>query len=576
MFEPAASREIGIHQSYQGQIDFEKIKQLIGKEQSRKLSRFFKSHRQRIYQLLLEHLREEPLSLYRTFLLNDPEGRRRVEVYLDSFEMALDGHLDTFLEDQKAIGYIRAMEGFHLNDVYGYTVAFKQTLWKAILEFNDRPEGKTAPLQNSDIFILHKLLDCSYYLLSLSFIQTRDEIIARHRGQLQALQRYAAEVVSIFEEEKIWAHATQGVYDIYGMFGTFLVLDDSDPTVDPWESSRLIGLQIPHDDLKNTIGALRRAPRLLAITGKNVQLSLSEVDDADLLRLICAPIQDRNSRLTGILFVHNQGSLFRFSRFDRNLLSQFAFYTGAVSANSRMVSEIAEKQFDLRILTGRLISVQEEERKRISADIHDVVTQALTGIGYKALFCMEIIDTDREKLKNELDQLTVNINEALHQSRQIISNLRPHILDDIGLVAAIRNLVNDFDQKFGMSINFSHPEQLEVNPDKGIALFRILQEALNNIRCHASATAVKIVLAIEESDQLSLIIRDNGCGFDSRRRRRFLRDSGLGLLTMRERAEDIGGTFRVFSRPGQGCKITVLVPMEGPYYGKSLSSHCRR
>jgi two-component system sensor histidine kinase DegS len=215
----------------------------------------------------------------------------------------------------------------------------------------------------------------------------------------------------------------------------------------------------------------------------------------------------------------------------------------------------------LRGLTARLISVQEEERKKIAADIHDVLTQALTGIGYKALYCMEIAEKDIDRLHRELELLTETINEALRQSRQIINNLRPHILDDIGVIAAFRKLIKDFEEKFGIDARFRHPETLRIDPDKGIALFRILQEALHNARRHAAADAVDVDLRIEQREQLVMTVADNGRGFDPHQRNRNRRRPGLGLLTMRERAEDLGGTFTMDARPGAGCRIVVRVPL---------------
>jgi two-component system sensor histidine kinase DegS len=233
-----------------------------------------------------------------------------------------------------------------------------------------------------------------------------------------------------------------------------------------------------------------------------------------------------------------------------------------------MVSEIAEKKEDLRNLTTRLISVQEEERKKIAADIHDVLTQALTGIGYKALYCMEIVGQDVERLYKELELLTETINDALRQSRQIISNLRPHILDDIGIIAAFRKLIGDFGKKFGIETQFLHPDQLQIDPDKGIALFRILQEALHNARRHAMASKIDLSLSLEKKGYLIMSVKDNGHGFDPRKKNRQGHSPGLGLLTMRERTEDLGGEFKVDSCLGKGCRVIVKIPFREQKNGR--------
>ncbi len=529
---------------------------------------FFKCHREQIYAYLLAFIRSEPKTIYREFILENTEGQGRVHVYLDSFEEALSGNVEIFLEDQKRIGYIRAMQGYHLNDVYGFTVAFKDALWQASREYNDAKQSPDSRLSNDDIFTFNKLLDGSYYYLTLSFLETRDEIIRRHREQLQALQRFATEAVSVFEEEKIWAQTTQGVFDVFGLNGTFLLPGGESFKGEGFEAVRMIGLQVAQRDLTKILEGIYRSLKPMALDKRNTLHRLSSSMDTDQFRFVASPIMDRKSRLTGVLCVHDQGRPFRFSKFDRNLLYQFSYFTGAVSANCRMVSEIAEKKEDLRNLTTRLISVQEEERKKIAADIHDVLTQALTGIGYKALYCMEIAGQDLDRLNRELELLTETVNDALHQSRQIISNLRPHILDDIGVIAAFRKLMGDFGRKFAIETRFRHPDSLQIDPDKGIALFRILQEALHNARRHAAATEVALSLSLAKDDCLIMTVKDNGQGFDPQKRNRQRYRPGLGLLTMRERAEDLGGEFRVDSSPGKGCRVIVKVPLKEALDGR--------
>ena len=529
---------------------------------------FFRCHKEQIHAYLIEFIESEPPTLYREFILKNAEGQGRVRVYLDSFEAALSGNVETFLEDQKNIGYVRAMEGYHLNDVYGFTVAFKDALWRTSREYNDAKQNPADLLNNDDIFTFNKLLDGSYYLLSLSFLETRDEIILRHRGQLQALQRFAAGVVSVFDEENIWAQTTQGVFDVFGLNGTFLLPDGDRFKGTGLDAARMIGLQVTSRDLEKILEGIFESRKPMGLDSNNQLHHLSGSMDTDQFRFVASPLMDRKSQLTGVLCVHDQGRTFRFSKFDRNLLYQFSYFTGAVSANCRMVSEIAEKKEDLRNLTTRLISVQEEERKKIAADIHDVLTQALTGIGYKALYCMEIVGQDVDRLYQELELLTETINDALRQSRQIISNLRPHILDDIGVIAAFRKLIGDFGKKFGLDVQFSHPDDLQIDPDKGIALFRILQEALHNARRHAMASTIALSLSLEKKGCLLMSVKDNGRGFDPRKKIRQRQRPGLGLLTMRERTEDLGGTFKVDSSPGKGCRILVKIPLRGQADGR--------
>jgi len=535
---------------------------LLSRGDSEKRLDFYKCHKEQIHAYLLEFIQAEPPTLYQEFILKNTEGQERVQIYLDSFEAALSGNVQTFLDDQKKIGYVRAIEGYHLNDVYRFTVAAKDALWKASREYNNAKQDPVDQLSNDDIFTFNKLLDDAYYLLSLSFLETRDEIIVRHREQLQALQRFAAGIVSIFDEEDIWAKTIQGVFDVFGLNGTFILDSQKSPLGKVLAAERMIGIQLSSSDLEKISESIYHSLTPMGLDGDKGLIPLTDSIDTDQFRLVASPVMDRRSKFIGILCVHDQGRRFRFSKFDRSLLYQFSYFAGAVSANCRMVSEIAEKREDLRNLTTRLISVQEEERKKIAADIHDVLTQALTGIGYKALYCMEIMERDHKKLYRELEILTDTINDALRQSRQIINNLRPHILDDIGIIAAFRKLIGDFENKFDINVRFSHPDSLQLGPDQRIALFRILQEALHNTRRHAKATNVELSLRISNDGYLKMTVEDNGQGFNPRKKNRYPLRAGLGLLTMRERTEDMGGEFIVDSQEQKGCRIIVQIPLK--------------
>lgn len=540
-------------------INRETIQKILQECESHKIALFLKSHKKHIHKTLLKFLGQEPYTQFNTYILKDPQGMRRIRLYIDYFEGAFIGDLDSFLEDQKSIGYIRAMEGYELHDVYGYIMAFKESISINIQHYNASIFGTENRLDINDVFVLHKLLDYSYYFLTFSFIRTRDEIINRHRDQLQAIQRYAAKVVSIFEDDWVWDHAAQSISEIYGLYGTAVVFQETEEAVSDWNNTQTYGKEVVRKVLISAVKTMIKAPVFIAFDKNNNQKNLIDLDTNELFTLVCAPILNQKSELIGILFVHNNHQIFKFSQFDRDLLSQFASFTGAVIANSRMVSEIEENQSDLHKLTTRLISIQEAERKKIAADIHDVLSQALTGIGYKALFCREIIDKDTDKLKLELDTLTEYINDTLGQSRQLIRDLRPHVLDDIGVIAAFRKFINDTSDTFNREIRFSHSEIIDLDPDRGIILFRILQEALHNIQKHAQATRVDVSLE-QTNSWIHLSIKDNGRGFDSGRKRKPSRGLGLGFLTMRERAEELGGTFAVSSRPTGGCEISVTIP----------------
>jgi two-component system sensor histidine kinase DegS len=166
---------------------------------------------------------------------------------------------------------------------------------------------------------------------------------------------------------------------------------------------------------------------------------------------------------------------------------------------------------------------------------------------------------DLHRLDKELDELIILINTGLQESRQIISNLRPYMLDDIGIIAALKKLLNTFKTSTGVELIFSSPEKIKLDSDKGIALFRILQESLSNIKKHSSATRVRVSLDVNVKSGLCLQVHDNGKGFRPGQKRKKL--SGMGLLIMRERVEALNGNFAVHSRPAEGCTISATIPL---------------
>jgi signal transduction histidine kinase len=166
-------------------------------------------------------------------------------------------------------------------------------------------------------------------------------------------------------------------------------------------------------------------------------------------------------------------------------------------------------------------------------------------------------------LDSELTYLINGINEALRKSRQIISNLRPNILDDIGIIIAMKKALKDFQDTENIETTFLYSEGIDVSTRIGIAFFRILQEAIHNTRKYAQATKVDVSMILEDNANLSLAIQDNGLGFDAHENMRCARNSGMGLLIMRERAEDLGGEFEVDSKIGKGCRIVARAPLEG-------------
>ncbi len=214
-------------------------------------------------------------------------------------------------------------------------------------------------------------------------------------------------------------------------------------------------------------------------------------------------------------------------------------------------------------LIERVMSAQEEERRRIARELHDETGQSLTSL----LVGLRLIG-DTRTLKNAKTQ----VNQLRHITVQILDNLRrlarglhPSILDDLGLVAALTRYATDYAQSHGITVNIQ-PEGLgssRLPSPVETALYRIVQEALTNIARHAAAKTIRIALT-RRPVGVHMIVEDDGCGFDVETTLRTSNTSGhLGLYGMRERAKLLGGSVTLRSMRGKGTTVSVRIPLEG-------------
>lgn len=228
----------------------------------------------------------------------------------------------------------------------------------------------------------------------------------------------------------------------------------------------------------------------------------------------------------------------------------------------RMKAEhaLAVSREELRSLADRLLSVQDEERRRISRELHDDINQRL------AMLAVEIDTLGRESAITS-PQTTSKALRAVYDRLNALSDdvhylaysFHPSILDDLGLLVALRRLVEDAANRHHFTGCFCHHNVPDRIPQRVAgSLYRIAQESLGNASRHAQATEVHVDLA-EKAGGLALSIRDNGCGFHPSRTGHHRK--GLGLISMTERAKLMGGTFRLESRPGHGTSVSVWVPL---------------
>jgi signal transduction histidine kinase len=228
-------------------------------------------------------------------------------------------------------------------------------------------------------------------------------------------------------------------------------------------------------------------------------------------------------------------------------------------AFSEMSKELKHKEEMRKQLLAKIIGAQEDERKRISRELHDETGQTLTSlmVGLKSVEN----STNTNHVTTNIAQLRALAAQTLDDVHHLSSELRPSVLDDLGLAAALKKYVQEYSVKMGVNVD-SHISGLPVErllPEVEIAIYRIVQEALTNIAKYATASSVSVILRFRDSKVIA-IIEDNGRGFDVNGVMASKGEKQLGLYGMYERASLIGGKLTIESEIGVGTTIYLEVP----------------
>lgn len=228
-------------------------------------------------------------------------------------------------------------------------------------------------------------------------------------------------------------------------------------------------------------------------------------------------------------------------------------------AFNHMADLMVEKQAKLTEMSSRVIAAQEDERRRLSRELHDDAGQNLTTIllGLKRLETLGSLDEVREKLPGLRDQMA----SALEGMRSLAWRLRPSVLDDLGLAAAVRSAVAEFEAVSPTRVRMDVAAlEARIPGDTEIVLYRVFQEALTNVARHSGAKTARIV-ARRDEHVLRLSVEDDGAGFDPSTTSQG--EHGIGLFGMAERLALIGGVLTIESRPGHGAMIVAEIPLNG-------------
>ncbi|MBI2329153.1 MAG: GAF domain-containing sensor histidine kinase [Chloroflexi bacterium] len=281
------------------------------------------------------------------------------------------------------------------------------------------------------------------------------------------------------------------------------------------------------------------------------------------LDLLC-PIKSRG-KLIGILALGRKRSGTIYTQEDRGLLMSLASQAGIIMENARMFDSLKRQQHQVEQLLTRAVVAQEEERERISADLHDSVAQWLIAASYRVQTCSQLLTTGGNAVAlDELTDMENTLTKSVRELRRVVIGLRPPALDELGLSHALRQSLDDL-KTGGLICKFREVGMpLRLSSSVEIAAYRIVQEGLNNIHKHANATRVNLRLQFQE-DKVVITIRDNGDGFDlSQTLDRAISGGHVGLLGMKQRAEILGGDLKIKTSEGAGTNITLSIPIPSP------------
>jgi two-component system sensor histidine kinase DegS len=212
----------------------------------------------------------------------------------------------------------------------------------------------------------------------------------------------------------------------------------------------------------------------------------------------------------------------------------------------------------------KIINAQESERQRLANQLHDGPAQSLTNLILQAEICERLLGSDPTRAKSELTELKQAVTNTFQKVREFIFDLRPMMLDDLGLNPTLKKSIEDFEQKSGLACNLTITgKDQRLPPHVEVTIFRVVQELLKNIRNHAQATHIQIALNVTD-DQAIVAVEDDGSGFDVNEALAAANQrKTIGLTTIKDQLDMLDGDFKLESDLGRGTRVEFSIPAQG-------------
>lgn len=243
----------------------------------------------------------------------------------------------------------------------------------------------------------------------------------------------------------------------------------------------------------------------------------------------------------------------------RHLLAANARLRRQIAKQKKTEEELVKSRERLRELSAHLESAREEERTIISREIHDELGQTLSTFKFALSWVHTHLLEEQEEIRARIEAMLANVDLAIKQMRGLSAELRPSILDDFGISAAIEWFMGKFQYHTGIRCTFrADPEETDLSKEQRIAIFRICQQALTNVGEHAQATTVEVLLR-EKNGNFTLTVQDNGIGITEEQ---ISAPRSVGILGMSERAISLNGKLKIKGVKDRGTTLTVSIPLD--------------
>ena len=353
-------------------------------------------HMDQIIEGMKSRMAQRLVSNYKELLLGTEEGRRRMPLLVNLIINATGGDEKPFFEDQERVGYDRAVQGVRLDDMCEVFRAFREVCYGVLRDGVPDNQSHARELMDQ-LYRLGNVLFEGYVIVAGSYMRSREEQINEKVTILQKLHDFAQQIIVTFEPETIVSLVEREIFSFFGVQAFMTIFShrritgafaSSEEEMDP-ELAKLI--------------AKSWTETSIFFVNENGDIS-AEVDDFGLKRIVSVPIRAHGGAY-GVLALFNPHQGFQFTDKELRLLQQFIYLIALALENAFMVEEIEQSRKQLRLLTDKLLTIREQERKRLAADIHDTLAQALTGIGYKIRYCGELAKRMPERVPGELEGL---------------------------------------------------------------------------------------------------------------------------------------------------------------------------